>query len=225
MDNFIVRKTKKPLINEPPIPVYTDGACSNNGKPNAKAGFGIWFGEDDDRNTSESFTGTQTNNVAELLAIIKALTILRSKIEGGQQINIYTDSSYSIKCCTTYGEKMLKKGWKNKGKDIPNVDIVKVAYNFCKKYNNIKFIHVMAHTGLNDEHSIGNAHADRLANLAIGVTSCPYANIKRKLYLNVPYGEKDEAKKMGAKWDLKKKKWFIQPTNKYKIQMLGRWGE
>ena len=33
---------------------------------------------------------------------------------------------------------MSKKSWKNKGKDIPNVEIVKVAYNFCKKYNNIK---------------------------------------------------------------------------------------
>lgn len=24
--------------------VYTDGACENNGKPNARAGLGVWFG-------------------------------------------------------------------------------------------------------------------------------------------------------------------------------------
>ena len=36
--------------------------------------------------------------------------------------------------------------------------------------------------------------------------------------------EKEEGKKMGAKWDKRKKKWFIQDNNKYKIQMLGRWG-
>ena len=224
MDNFVIRKNPKPLAQEPPIDVYTDGACSNNGKADAKAGFGIWFSEEDERNTSESFTGQQTNNRAELLAIIKALTILRNEIEKGQQINIYTDSSYSIRCCTTYGEKMSKKGWKNKSKDIPNVEIVKVAYNFCKKYNNIKFIHVRAHTGCQDKHSIGNEHADKLANLAIGITSCPYANIKKKLYLDVPFEEKDEAKKMGAKWDTKKKRWFIQHKNKYKVQMMGRWG-
>ena len=120
MDNFVIRKNTKPLSNKKIINVYTDGACSNNGKPDARAGFGIWFGEGDPRNTSESFTGTQTNNRAELLAIIKALTILRDEIEQGQPVMIYSDSSYSIRCCTTYGEKMAKKGWKNKGNDIPN---------------------------------------------------------------------------------------------------------
>ena len=224
MDNFVIRKKPKPLAQEPPINVYTDGACSNNGKPDARAGFGDYFGKDDNRNVSESFTGIQTNNRAELLAIIKALTILKEKIDEGQKVNIYTDSAYSIRCCTTYGEKMAKKGWKNKGKDIPNVKIVKVAYNFCKKYNNINFIHIAAHTGLQDEHSIGNDNADRLANLAIGITSCPYANIKKKLYLNVPYDEKDDAKLLGAKWDKKKKKWFIEHKNKYRVQMMGRWG-
>ena len=225
MDNFVIRKNNpKPLAQEPHINIYTDGACSNNGKPDARAGFGIYFGKNDERNVSESFTGLQTNNRAELLAIIKALTILRTEIEQGQKINIYTDSSYAIRCCTTYGEKMFKKGWKNKGKDIPNTKMVKVAYNFCKKYPNIKFIHVMAHTGLQDAHSIGNENADRLANLAIGVTSCPYANIKKKIYLNVPFEEKEDAKLLGAKWDKKKKKWFIEQKNKYKVQIMGRWG-
>ena len=75
-----------------------------------------------------------------------------------------------------------------------------------------------------DEFSIGNREADRLANLAIGVTSCPYANIKKKIYLNVPFEEKEDAKLLGAKWDKKKKKWFIEQKNKYKVQIMGRWG-
>lgn len=224
MDNFVIRKNTKPLSNNKTINVYTDGACTNNGKPDARAGFGIWFGNNDERNTSESFTGPQTNNRAELLAIIKALTILRDEIEQGQPIIIYSDSSYSIRCCTTYGEKMSKKGWETKGKDIPNRQLVEVAYNFVKKYNNIKFKHIRAHTGLEDEHSIGNEHADRLANLSIGVESCPYQRIKNKIYLKVPYDEKDEAKKMGGKWDKSKKRWYITPKNKYKVQMMGRWG-
>ena len=28
---------------------------------------------------------------------------------------------------------------------------------------------------------------------------------------------------MGAKWDTKKKRWFIDQKNKYKVQMMGRW--
>lgn len=27
------------------VHVYTDGSCENNGKPNAIAGFGVYFGE------------------------------------------------------------------------------------------------------------------------------------------------------------------------------------
>ena len=40
---------------------------------------------------------------------------------------------------------------------------------------------------------------DRLANLAIGVESCPYQRIKSKIYLKVPFDEKDEAKKLANK--------------------------
>ena len=108
--------------------------------------------------------------------------------------------------------------------NIGNRKLVEVAYNFVKNYKNIQFTHIKAHTGLEDEHSIGNDHADRLANLSIGVESCPYQRIKNKIYLNVPYEEKDEAKKMGAKWDTKKKRWFIDHKNRYKVQMMGRWG-
>lgn len=31
-----------------------------------------------------------------------------------------------------------------------------------------------------------------------------------KIYLKVPFEQKDEAKKLGAKWDFKKKSWFIE---------------
>ena len=51
MDNFVIRKNTKPLSNAKIINIYTDGAWSNNGKADARAGFGIWFGEGD--NTGE----------------------------------------------------------------------------------------------------------------------------------------------------------------------------
>ena len=180
MDNFVIRKNHTPTSTKPPLNIYTDGACSNNGKSSAKAGFGVWFGENDERNVSQTYNGRQTNNVAELLAIITALTIVKEDIEQGRIIHLYTDSDYSKRCCTTYGEKMCKKGWQKKGVDIPNREIVETAYNFCRKYPNIKFHHIAAHTGLQDEHSIGNDNADRLANLAIGIESCPYSNPKQK---------------------------------------------
>ena len=41
--------------------VYTDGACSNNGKDDAIAGIGIFFGINDNRNISKKIEGKQTN--------------------------------------------------------------------------------------------------------------------------------------------------------------------
>lgn len=30
-----------------------------------------------------------------------------------------------------------------------------------------------------------------------------------KIYLNIPYSEKDEARRLGAKWDIAVKKWYV----------------
>ena len=49
------------------IDVYTDGACSNNGSRQARAGVGVFFGPQDPRNVSETLEGsTQTNQRAEM---------------------------------------------------------------------------------------------------------------------------------------------------------------
>ena len=32
-----------------------------------------------------------------------------------------------------------------------------------------------------------------------------------KVYIKVPYSEKDEAKALGAKWDKQEKSWFVEP--------------
>ena len=42
--------------------------------------------------------------------------------------------------------------------------------------------------------------------------------------MNVPYDEKDEAKKMGARWDMNKKKWYYEEGNRHGVQLMGRWG-
>ena len=143
MDNFIIKKsTSKKKEEEEGINVYTDGACVDNGKPYARAGYGVYFGKNDPRNVSETYKGLQTNNVAELLAIIKAMTLLKENIMNGEVVNIYSDSRYAIRCCTTYGNKCHKNNWVNpnqKNKPIPNFEIVQVAYIFSKDYKNINF--------------------------------------------------------------------------------------
>ena len=143
--------------------VYTDGACSNNGKKNAVAGIGIFFGPNDIRNISKKIHGKQTNNVAELTAIIDTFPIIKNDIDAGKHITIVSDSEYAMRCVLSYGAKCHKKNWDI---DIPNKDLVKIAYETYHEISNIQFKHIRAHTSNTDIHSIGNAGADKLANNA-----------------------------------------------------------
>lgn len=155
--------------------VYTDGSCFNNGKQNAKAGIGVYFTNGDIRNVSEEIKGEKvTNNIAELKAIEKTYDIIKSDvIENNKKIMIMSDSTYSIRCMCDYGDTQNKNRWK---KEIPNRELIKKIYlMYCELgRENIRFKHVKAHTILNDEHSLGNAEADRLANKAINEDKCPY---------------------------------------------------
>ena len=190
--------------------VYTDGACSNNGKDNALAGIGIFFGINDNRNISKNIEGKQTNNTAELTAIIETYNIIENDIISGKKIAIVSDSKYAIRCCSSYGEKCYIKDW---NVDIPNKELVKTAYELYKNKLNIQFIHIKAHTNNMDKHSIGNDNAAKLANLALGLEKCPYEK-SIKIYLKIPFVKKDEIKKLGGKWDIDKKKWFVYDNNK-----------
>lgn len=172
-DDVISDMSQKPIQTqiEPEYYVYTDGACSNNGKPNAMAGIGIFFGLNDKRNVSRQIEGKQSNNTAELTAIIDLYKIIENDIIANKCVGIVSDSDYALRCVSTYGDKCYKKKW---NVDIPNKELVKTAYELYKNKKNIKFIRVKAHTDNLDVHSVGNDGADRLANMAIGLEHCPY---------------------------------------------------
>jgi ribonuclease HI len=197
------------------INVYTDGSCIHNGQPNALAGYGVYFSENDSRNESKKVIGKQSNNTGELTGVIRAMEILEENLKNSEKIAIYTDSEYVIKCLSSYGDKLKKNDWKTStDKKPPNVELVKKAYGFYNTYKKfIKLNHVDAHTNNTDEHSIGNKGADLLANLAIGQTSCPYNNSSErdeKVYIDIPFSHKDIAKETGALWDIKKKSWYYK---------------
>ena len=198
--------------------VYTDGACRNNGKPNACAGIGVYFGPNDGRNVSRRITGKQTNNVAELTAIIEVYEIIKQDILSGKEITIFSDSEYAIRCCTTYGKKCVNR-WDTI--DIPNKDLVHHAYELYCELPNVIFVHVDAHTGKQDAHSKGNAEADKLATQCLPDNEKDYMKyIPNKVYLNVSYDQKDIAKELDCRWDQKKKKWYMYEDNKNKPLIL-----
>jgi hypothetical protein len=138
---------------------------------------------------------------------------------------IVTDSEYVIKCATTYGEKLSKNDWKSltKDKEVPNLNLVKKIYELTNKYD-IKYKHIKAHTGNKDRHSISNYYADKLANDSIGISGSSgggdSGEKSKKIYLNVPYAEKDKAKADGARWDPGAKKWYVSSDNKNKDKLI-----
>jgi Caulimovirus viroplasmin/RNase H len=83
--------------------VYTDGACTNNGKTNANAGVGVYFGPGDSLNLSEPLSGpVQTNQRAEQTGVLRAMQLALSgrRVSEGDTLLIRTDStvSYSWFC-------------------------------------------------------------------------------------------------------------------------------
>lgn len=139
--------------------VYTDGACTCNGREGAKSGIGVFFGEDDPRNVSRRIGGKQTNNTAELSAVLEAYRSIKDDVATGKRVVIVSDSEYVLRCVTTFGARCAREGWVKK---MPNRALVRAAYEAFVD-TGVRFMHVRAHTGRTDEHSIGNAHADRLA--------------------------------------------------------------
>ena len=212
------------IEEEQDIDVYIDGSCINNGKINAKAGYGVFFETDDCRNESNVVQGKQTNNTGELTAMIRALEILKKEIEDKRNINIYTDSEYVMKCTGSYGEKLAKNNWKTKEDKIPpNLKLLQKIYElYHGNKKHIKLHHIKAHTNLSDKHSIGNSQADRLANLAVNPNFeerdediCGFKNLSvvvasyAKNFINVS-SYKDAVKKLGCKWDMNKKKMVLR---------------
>lgn len=138
------------------VQIYTDGACSGNPGPGGYAAILICDGIEKEIYGAEKET---TNNRMELLAGIKALSILKTSCE----VDIYSDSSYVVNC---FNENWIyawkKNGWsKAKGEELKNVDLLKELYELCQKHK-VTWHKVKGHS--DNEY---NNRCDRLAVNAI----------------------------------------------------------
>ena len=158
-------KLNMTTINCDKFIVYTDGACRNNGKATALSSIGVYFSNHNlcrvDSISRVLKLPKHTNNIAELTAINESLRKIK-EYDINLPIHLYTDSKYSINVI----EKWFPK-WSDKDKQQKqNVDLIDDTY---KLYLDMKphLHYIKAHTNLNDEHSLGNAVADQLANDAL----------------------------------------------------------
>lgn len=138
------------------VVIYTDGACSGNPGP---GGYGaILMYEGNKKEISGSETST-TNNRMEMMAVVKALEILKYPCN----VELYSDSSYvvdSIEKGWIYS--WMKKNWIKSNKEkVKNIDLWKMIMDYMQIHN-IKFNKVKGHSD-----NEFNNRCDELARQAI----------------------------------------------------------
>ena len=149
------------------IEVYTDGSLVKK-DGNVYCGYGIYFPNHEYKSISRRFTHDPiTNNRAELYAILKVLVLcniinlarIKNNQEEIKQVNIYSDSEYSVK---TFNNWLPK--WKKTKKAYLNPDIInEIDIHIQMASYKVVFTHIRAHTGKTDPHSISNDIVDGLA--------------------------------------------------------------
>jgi ribonuclease HI len=148
------------------VVIFTDGACTSNGKKGAKASWAVWFPDFKDHSAAEVVPEDQqqTNQRAELMAISKAVEIVEKNFPYDTDIHIFTDSEYSKNCLTKWLPAWISKNWKTTtNKDVCHRDLIEATSTRLSKFNSFTFTHVDAHTGGSDYNSVNNDIVDRMA--------------------------------------------------------------
>ena len=238
----------------------------------------MFFGIGHPRNISRKLTGpNETNNTAEVKAILAAIEELKPELERGEEVVIHTDSIYAMRVCGNYdkfGQRMAAQAWKTKSNTpIPNAALVEEAWGICKDLSSLEIVKVEGHQDdLDGPHAHGNDCADNLAVAGAGgrvrvmrppreaasrrlVAACGrgrgaggcsgdagrYQIVREgaerhcsplsqraegpKVWLQVPFAQKDEAKALGAWWNPEVKKWYVPShvTGESRAQMVKNW--
>jgi len=149
------------------VEIYTDGACSKNGKEDAQAAWAFYLPEHKQVSNAGRVPEEelQTNQRGELMAIseaVKAAEIAFPLLE--TDLKIYTDSTYSKNCLTTWISAWIRNNWRtSQGGDVMHKDLIEDTSNRLSKFKSFNITYVKAHTGGVDEQSRNNHIVDRMA--------------------------------------------------------------
>ena len=157
--------------------IFTDGACSDNGRKGARGGFGvhIYSERSSGLDLSEPLMTTeqQTNNRAELRGIQAALDIIGKHGSRWRQTYtefwIWTDSEYCINSLTKWASGWKRNNWRKRdGNLIQNLDLIRPIYEQLTKMPRVSLHYVKAHQDkkANEFPYDGNCAADQLARLS-----------------------------------------------------------
>jgi ribonuclease HI len=124
----ILTPINAPGSNSNLVHVFTDGACTNNGKRSANAAWAYIVVADIGYKILNKGSGPiikseqQTNQRAELMALLMGLEAANNY---PGSIKMWSDSQYAINCASVWGPSWRKKGWTKQGGPIQHLDLVK----------------------------------------------------------------------------------------------------
>jgi|SaaInlStandDraft_7_1057024.scaffolds.fasta_scaffold27112_4 ribonuclease HI len=144
---------------------YTDGSCITFKNGITKAGYGIYIPMRNIKVSEPLINQKQTNNRAELTAILECVNHL-SEDDLKNEIIIITDSKYSMYIFDGTGERYEKDNYMKEGKQVLNKDLVIKALKIKRKYN-IRLVKIRAHTNKDDIHTMNNDIVDKLAKSGV----------------------------------------------------------
>lgn len=146
---------------------YTDG--SSRGNPGAAGWATIVMNEYKVKEYNGRFDKA-TNNQMEIYSVLFALNFalqnLNKDNQNNDEIEIHSDSEYTVKGCNEWIYGWVKNNWKNsQKKEVLNRDLWEKIFKAMSdlKYKHIKFsiLHVRGHSG-----HLYNERADRLCTAA-----------------------------------------------------------
>jgi len=174
-DRNISQLRTKIVSNPNPIPddttlvVYIDGACRNNGRPTARASYGVYFGPNSPYNWNGLLDESlpQTSTRAEIEALVQALPMIIAITYFDRRITrikIATDSSFLVKALSQWMERWIECGGVgSNGRQVAHFKILKWMYDCLNRWEDkdrgeIQMWHVPRNM---------NREADALANKAL----------------------------------------------------------
>lgn len=200
--------------------LYTDGSAQPNPGPCGcgavmldPKGEVVW--------TLSEFLCEGTNNIGELFAILRGVS--RAMEMGITALHVHSDSELSVQ---------LLKGEKQTKKEHLLYLVQRIQKLLLKKTSmKVEFSWVKAHVG----HK-WNEMADRLANAALPTAPNPPSTTSRipphitekanddssRIMLRCSFAEKDEVKKLGARWDPSHKSWWVSDTPEHRAK-FSKW--
>lgn len=151
-ENLTVAEVLAKYHDGPTDGVFTDGSATPNPGPGGWGAVHVRDGEVVEH--AHGHDPDTTNNRMELAAIRAGIEL----VPPGEATTLYTDSRLAVDTLTKWADGWAAKGWRRKGGEIKNLDLIKPLHALVGQRPEIRIEWIAAHSG-----NRWNEYADSLS--------------------------------------------------------------